>query len=64
MSDSFSSAVEGAIKDTSEDKPWFKTKEGWAEYYSELKRSIPEDAGDLLNVLSDPEGVVRDESSF
>ncbi len=64
MSDSFISAVEGAIKDTPEDKPWFKTKEGWAQYYDELGRSIPEDAGDILNILSDPEGVVRDVASF
>jgi hypothetical protein len=64
MSDSFLSAVENKVAENSKDTPWFKTKEGWAEYYSELKRSIPEDVGDLLNIISDPEGVVRGVASF
>jgi len=49
---------------TQADKLWFQTSEGWGEYLDELKRSVPESVGELLNVAADPEGAIRATKSF
>lgn len=71
MSDLFMTSVEERLRKNKEtpakqpaEKRWFQTSEGWGEYLDELKRSVPESVGELLNVAADPEGAIKATKSF
>lgn len=71
MSDLFMTSVEERLRKNKEttakqpaEKLWFQTSEGWGEYLDELKRSVPESVGELLNLAADPEGAIRATKSF